>query len=572
MGIKHFFIWYKKNFPDCIKTIGSGVPIQDVKIDNLCLDMNGIFHTCAQKVYQYGDYKKNRPLIKKQKPRKSLKWQLEMFKETCEQINYYVNMVQPQKRLILCVDGVAGFAKMAQQRQRRFKSAKEAEQSEDQCDFNATCITPGTKFMNFLTKYIDWYIRLMSSNDLQWKNIEIIFSNEKVPGEGEHKIINYIRNHGNVDDSFCIHGLDADLIMLSLGTLHKKMYILRENTYNLSEHYLLDIGLFGEKLIDKLKWEDGKQFRKSNAIDDFILMCFLVGNDFVPTIPTIAILEDGIDIMFDVYKTVCKENGHLTRVKNKEDPLMVFRTESLSNFLKLLAQNESQLMEDKMNSKDSYFPDEILQKNCNSDAEGKYHINFEQYKKDYYMKKFSEDYNIQDICNEYLIGLQWVITYYKKGSPDWRWFYPYYYGPFLGDLGDNCKKFKFTEFEQNTPVLPYLQLLSVIPPQCSDILPKPLDKIVLHNPDLRKYFPTDFEIDLSGKRREWEGIAIVPFVNMELLTKEYEKNISKVSEQDLRLNVSGSSYIYNSIDTGYFFKSFYGNIDYCCVKTSPFQM
>ena len=202
----------------------------------------------------------------------------------------------------------------------------------------------------------------------------------------------------------------------------------------------MDIGLFGDKLIDKLKWEDGKQFRKTNAIDDFILMCFLVGNDFVPTIPTIAILEDGIDIMFDVYKTVCKEHGHLTRVKNKEDPLMVFRTESLSNFLKLLAQNESQLMEDKMNSKDSYFPDDILQKNCQSDAEGKYHINFDQYKQDYYTKKFSEDYSIQDICNEYLTGLQWVITYYKKGSPDWRWFYPYYYGPFLSDLGEHCSK------------------------------------------------------------------------------------------------------------------------------------
>tara|TARA_B100000401_G_scaffold223311_1_gene151114 strand:+ start:2201 stop:3916 length:1716 start_codon:yes stop_codon:yes gene_type:complete len=571
MGIKHFFIWYKKHFPDCIETINTDSNIQHANIDNLCLDMNGIYHTCAQKIYQYGDFKKNRPLLRKQKPKNSLRWQLEMFKETCQRINFYVKMVKPKKRLILCVDGVAGFAKMSQQRQRRFKSAKDAEESKDTCDFNATCITPGTKFMNFLSKYIDWYIRLMVSTDLEWQNIEIIFSNEKVPGEGEHKIINYIRNHGKEDDTYCIHGLDADLIMLSLGTLHKNMYILRENTYNVSEHYLLNIGMFGDKIIDKLRWEDGKQFRKTNAIDDFIFMCFLVGNDFVPTIPTIAILEDGIDIMFDVYKKVCKDFGHLTRLKNKEDPLMVFRTESLSNFLQILSQSEKQLMEDKMNSKQSYFPDDILEKNSTLGVDNHYNVNFEGYKKDYYIKKFSEDCDIESICNEYLKGLQWVITYYKKGSPDWRWFYPYYYGPFLSDLSKYCKKFKFTEFEVNTPVSPYLQLLSVIPPQCSDILPSPLDKITT-DVKLRDYFPKDFDIDLSGKRREWEGIAIVPFVDIEVLTKEYEDKICQVSEQDQRLNVVGKSYIYRNVDITYCFKSFYGDIDICSVKPCVFDI
>ena len=107
--------------------------LDDEIYDNLLKKMlhDHTFVSYTQKIYQYGDYKKNKPLLRKQKPRKSLKWQIEMFKETCEQINYYVNMVKPQKRLILCVDGVAGFAKIAQQRQRRFKSAKDAEKSED---------------------------------------------------------------------------------------------------------------------------------------------------------------------------------------------------------------------------------------------------------------------------------------------------------------------------------------------------------------------------------------------------------------------------------------------------------
>ena len=39
----------------------------------------------------------------------------------------------------------------------------------------------------FLSKYIDWYIRKRISEDQYWQSIEVVFSNEKSPGEGEHK-------------------------------------------------------------------------------------------------------------------------------------------------------------------------------------------------------------------------------------------------------------------------------------------------------------------------------------------------------------------------------------------------
>ena len=87
--------------------------------------MNGVIHYCAQKVYQYGNFSKNKSLLKKQKTRSGLKWQLRFFHEICERIEHLRKIVNPKKRLILCVDGIAGMAKMAQQRQRRFKSAKE---------------------------------------------------------------------------------------------------------------------------------------------------------------------------------------------------------------------------------------------------------------------------------------------------------------------------------------------------------------------------------------------------------------------------------------------------------------
>ena len=55
MGIKHFFMWFRTQFPENIhklrnsETLGS----KGIEIDNLMIDMNGLFHNAAQKVYEY---------------------------------------------------------------------------------------------------------------------------------------------------------------------------------------------------------------------------------------------------------------------------------------------------------------------------------------------------------------------------------------------------------------------------------------------------------------------------------------------------------------------------------------
>ena len=73
MGIKHFFIWYRNNFPKNIKNLKNGQKCDsiNVNIDNLMVDLNGIFHTAAQKVYKYGNYK----------PQKRLQFESEVAKK-----------------------------------------------------------------------------------------------------------------------------------------------------------------------------------------------------------------------------------------------------------------------------------------------------------------------------------------------------------------------------------------------------------------------------------------------------------------------------------------------------------
>ena len=146
---------------------------------------------------------------------------------------------------------------MNQQRSRRFRTAIDAEEKiqreasirdkwagegikftgkptqNTDAVFDSNVITPGTEFMHNLSKALQLYIvERLHTND-RWKNLKVIFSDAFVPGEGEHKILDFIRSQRsepeyNVNTSHCIYGADADLIMLGLSTHEPHFYILRE--------------------------------------------------------------------------------------------------------------------------------------------------------------------------------------------------------------------------------------------------------------------------------------------------------------------------------------------------------
>jgi 5'-3' exoribonuclease 1 len=106
--------------------------------------------------------------------------------------------------------GVAPRAKMNQQRGRRFRSAKDAEDARIRAaqkgeevpedPFDSNCITPGTRFMAELSKQLRYFINKKVSEDKDWQGVEIVLSGHEVPGEGEHKIMEYLR-HAKVGSS-----------------------------------------------------------------------------------------------------------------------------------------------------------------------------------------------------------------------------------------------------------------------------------------------------------------------------------------------------------------------------------
>ena len=581
MGIKHFFGWFKQNFGRNIKNLKKNEDFKTVKVsvDNLMIDLNGLFHSSTQKIYEYGSHKPRSRLMGNPPDRRKrlggIKTQIKVFEDVCKNIDSILSIVSPKKRLILCIDGPAPLSKQNQQRQRRFRSASEKNEEEFK-RFDSNCITPGTKFMDYLSKYIDRYIRSNISDNLKWEHLEVIFSNEKSPGEGEHKIINYIRFHGNPQDSYCIHGMDADLIMLALGTHLPNFWILREDLYNpRNEFYVIDIGSVRSELGQLMNWnenneKDIKEFIPESAINDFIFMCFMVGNDFLPHVPSLEIIEGGIDQMIDVYKNVGEQYGHLTHTEND---CVIFQKTSVGVFLGTIGQYDKGVLEEKLLHKDKFFPDLLLEKNAKF-IDGKYNVNIEGYRKDYYSECFKDTTKIKNLCHDYFVGLQWVLSYYTRGVPDWKWCFQHHYAPFAHELAEHITDFEFPEKRQTEPTTPFQQLLSVLPPESSSLIPIPLSQLLTDSRSLiKKFCPLKFKVDLSGKRQEWEGIVLLPMVDFSVIQEEYKKHIDKVSKQELALNILGDSYIYTrSVDNPEIFRSFYGNIQECKVKSEVIKL
>ena len=542
MGIHRFYPWFKTNFGKHLKDVKMPSDSSATQVDNFMIDLNGIFHTSCQRIYKYGNFKQSKRLISSTSL--SLKNRdIDVFKDVCFEIERLLKFIIPKKRLILAVDGVAPICKQTQQRQRRFKSAHEQVNSNsNEQEFDSCMISPGTLFMHNLTCYIENFIKQKIISDQLWSNIEIIFSNEKVPSEGEQKCLQFVRHNKvkNPEENYCIHGMDADLIMLALSS-HSPFYILRENIYE-SGFHLIDISGVALDLVKLMDWgannDTNKKFISDRAIDDFVFLCFVVGNDFLPHIPSIEIAEGGIDIMLEVYRKVGLDYGHLTRIHNNN---ILFVKKSLEIFFYELSTYEKGMFEDKINSNTVFFPHPIIDRNTFFDKDTGFKlINYEKFSEDYYITNFGTT-DIKSICLEYLEGMQWVITYYNKKVPCWNWCYKYNYAPLAKDLAKYVKDFRFKDYSLNSssPNEPFQQLLSIMSPKSSYLIPSPLKELMLLDTSpLKEYYPETFEIDIAGKRKAWEGKAILPIINQERLSIAYKSYISKVDPSLNFLNIS----------------------------------
>lgn len=200
---------------------------------------------------------------------------------------------RPKYGTIVCIDGIAPLSKMQQQKQRRFAAHRKIIPK-----FDRNSISPGTAFMFNLDDFLTaQFSELRAKSELP---PYFIYSGHRTPGEGEHKIFDYLRS-GKIsaaipahETEIChlVYGDDADLVINCLISPVEKLYVVRENNLVVDIQRLR--GLISEKMS-----------RRPHALYDFVLMVSLVGNDFLPTPAALrSVYRDTFDLRRFVRPTV----------------------------------------------------------------------------------------------------------------------------------------------------------------------------------------------------------------------------------------------------------------------------
>lgn len=387
MGIPSYFSNIVKQYKHVIKRL-AGLP----QIHNLYMDTNGLIYDAVR-------------VVGSNHGMSDSEYEAKIIQCVCEKIDEYLLLFRPTNKVLIAFDGVAPVAKLNQQRERRYKSwftgvvektiARKNALLDPTCSvgvsapdskaWNTSSITPGTAFMKKLNMRMHDYCA--EKGRVIGSSVVYIYSGSDVPGEGEHKIFEYIRDDANYhrDTTTLIYGLDADLIMLCLNHLHisQHIYLYRDTpefiqsldtTLSSSDQYYLDIPAFACSLEAVMREttaprantttntntntsisyvSDASTVAKTAphqesritpdvvaAIDDYIVMAFMLGNDFMPHFPSLNLRTNGMTVLLQTYANMFRESNEylVARDPTTGRPNIVWKT--MRAFISLLAETE----------------------------------------------------------------------------------------------------------------------------------------------------------------------------------------------------------------------------------------
>ena len=615
MGVPKLFRWLSDRYPLCVEPVlnatckpnpkgtsriegtpsSTALPAVREVYDNLYLDLNGIIHNCSHPSNNATDNHLTTDQIA-----------ANIFRY----VSKIVALVRPRRLLYIAVDGVAPRAKMNQQRSRRFRAAADADKSREALAraglavsaniFDSNCISPGTAFMEELNGLLKHFIARKQSEDSIWRHVTVLYSGHDVPGEGEHKIMDFIRSQqkltqideeDKIELSHCFYGLDADLLLLGLATHEHYVSVLREETLSREALIAHRRPLVPERfqlvhlsvLRDYLALEFRPHFCSfkfdvERLINDLLLLMSLVGDDFLPGIPAMGIAEHGLEHIFCIYcRTLPALDGYITDGTTVSQPRLLsllrtfnetmvvdnefeydslndqtFSTEaiSLANSMENLnINNEITPTATETEIYPKTVPPEILKMAENikgttttittltttpptmGDPKTKEQqqqqlqvsrkVKNRAIRNSYYAAKFGKENSLDanpafigELCRHYLDGICWVLHYYLGGCPSWSWFFPYHYAPYIQELAATAECWAPPAFDLGTPVLPFQQLLCVLPAASAGLVPAAY-RPLLTAPDspIAEFYPRTFKTDLNGKRNDWESVVLIPFID-----------------------------------------------------------
>jgi len=586
MGVPSYFRELLKKYPSILsRTI-------DRKVSALYIDANCLFHPQCFKILDLHKNLSGEKLFKK------------MADRITEYIDQLIDRTNPQDLVYIAVDGTAPLAKINQQRYRRFGSAnnyKHRIYRKYGIPFNNqwsnVVITPGTEFMHRLHLHIKQYYEKCKFK------CSIIYSSYLTVGEGEHKILQHMkklygRSAPKKNGSIVVYGLDADLIFLTLASQINDIYLMRESDIMDGRETADDSVEQPMKYVsmDRVKQSIDNDFRESinrseknnsapsffgsddnnhprneskhlsdldniTFVNDYILICYFLGNDFIPQLPSIDIRTHGLDQMIACYLDTFQRFGYpmvqsidqkvvidhiffkefILLLSNQEEgfykeslPSQIYKHRKKRCMESIPYKREIWEIENLKDIKQSDPCDLLLRGNSSQLNEIKYKYYEHHMHTNRYMNETKED-----MTRCYLEGVIWVAKYYFEKCVAWKWHYRYSVAPFLTDIYQMLKKYPLMSFDsipQSNPVDMYVHLVAVIPPSFSHVLPPALQ--ILSTSDdspIIDMYPTDHKLDTTYKQVLYKCHPIIPPIEIE-----------RVEEAVHRIKLDKQSIVYST--------------------------
>ena len=511
------------------------------------LDLNCAIYYCVRKVQKKTPYT---PEIK-------AKYEADLIIEVIAYIKQMTTIVNPTTTLYIAVDGVAPMAKIKQQRLRRFRSAVQAEEEAriraeakgvpyvPQPRWDTNAITPGTQFMKALSVALRQFAKT---------NKNTVVSPADEHGEGEQKIMEYIRKHQPKDA--VIYGLDADLIVLSLwanATLGTTLSLFREEmefngavkTNAVGDEKFLY--LLTDQLADALynKYQKSPSQPKPEFLRDFVGMMSLLGNDFVPHGMVLKIKDDGIEALLRTYR------DHLQTPFVQQNPTTTYwqyNQATLADLFQKVSQTEMQQILKTTAKKLNGRIGMTASKDPEYQALARYNdqpilwaaekvfatqIQLEDREKpswvlkpdwrDIYDKEALMGADPQKATRQYLNSLAWTLAYYSGAPVDLYWYYPWYLPPRAETVANYLNTppppLLETPATPRKPLKPEEQLAMVLPQSSFHLLPKEFQTLPTLYPHA---FPIQWGLFSLGRKILWECEPLIPLIQPTQITSWIE--------------------------------------------------
>ena len=403
-------------------------------------------------------------------------------------------------------------------------------------------------------------------------NPKVLVSTSDVCGEGEHKMFQHIRDLADVhkNKTTIIYGLDADLIMLCLNHLHisERIFLYREtpefiksvdNTLDQAADYYIDIPELAQSVIKYMNGMHEQQDQVSAKIEfqsekcrifDYIFICFMLGNDFMPHFPALNIRTGGIDTLLDAYrKTIGSSPGEYIICFHEPSLDYKINWTNYKRFIEYLADREDELVRKEYKRRDRMQQLQGMHSsgfksggtNCNDvvsewsneelpasmDEFNMCPIKYREKEKqinpftqDWEQRYYSTLFHVKitasvckNICMNYLEGMEWTFKYYSSGCIDWRWSYKHHYPPLLKDLCQfipDTKHHDFLQVMEPCPIRDVVQLCYVLPKPSLQLLPRQVHENLSKHPNFSSMYATNHHMNWSFCKFFWEAHTEMP--------------------------------------------------------------